>query len=75
MRLIEEDLKIRSLTKTFSWRAIATLVTISLAYLFTKQIFLAIGIGFADTIFKLFAYYFHERAWEKVQWGKRIYRK
>lgn len=61
------DRKIKSLGKTISWRIIATLTTISLIYIFTKEITLALGIGGIEIIAKMILYYIHERVWNKIK--------
>jgi uncharacterized membrane protein len=60
----------RSVLKAFSWRIIATLTTMVLVYIFTKQWILTISIGFFDITSKLLFYYLHERAWNRISWGK-----
>lgn len=52
-----------SLMKTFSWRIIATLTTISLAWLFTGEIDTALKIGSVEFFAKMLFYYAHERSW------------
>ena len=61
---------IRTITKALSWRFVATLVTFSVAWLVTGKLTFAVEIGVADTLIKLGAYYFHERLWIRVQFGK-----
>jgi len=61
---------VRTITKAFSWRFIATLVTFSVAWLVTGKLTFAVEIGVADTLIKLGAYYFHERLWIRVRFGK-----
>ena len=46
----------------------------ALAYAATGDLKLAGAIGVADVIIKLAFYYFHERAWGHVEWGKSIAR-
>jgi len=65
----------RSFAKAISWRAIATLTTMALVYLFTRELSLAAGVGILDFIFKLTLYYgherlWHERLWNLIKWGK-----
>lgn len=60
----------RTILKTLSWRLVATGVTFLVAWLLTGRIAVAAGIGLSDTFIKLFAYYVHERAWNRVQFGK-----
>lgn len=63
----------RSLTKAVSWRFIATSITISIAYLFTGEITVALEIGGLDMVLKLLAYFFHERVWGKIKLGKILH--
>ena len=60
----------RSIAKALSWRFIATLVTMLVAWLFIGTIETALKIGILDTLIKLAAYYFHERAWVRLSFGK-----
>ncbi len=62
--------RIRTIIKAFSWRFIATLVTFTVAWVVTKELTFAAEIGIADSLIKLGAYYFHERAWICVDFGK-----
>jgi len=52
-----------SLLKTISWRFIATLTTILLAWIFTGQIDTALKIGGVEFFAKMIFYYLHERSW------------
>ena len=61
----------RTIMKALSWRFIATLVTFTVAWIITKELKFAAEIGLADTVIKLGAYYFHERAWIGVNFGKK----
>ncbi len=59
----------RSTTKTATWRTIASLDTMVLAYIFTGNIATAISIGSLEIITKLILYFFHERVWSIVPFG------
>ncbi len=61
----------RSFIKTFSWRILATMTTISLVYFFTNELEVAATIGGIEIIVKMILYYFHERAWNKISLGKK----
>ncbi len=61
---------VRTISKALSWRFIATLVTFTVAWLVTGKLTFAVEIGVADTLIKLGAYYFHERLWIRVKFGK-----
>lgn len=60
----------RSLVKTLSWRVIATVGTVVLVYIFTGELALSLGIGSVDVISKTIMYYLHERAWNRIHFGK-----
>lgn len=65
----EEKLK-RSLVKTISWRVVGTIATVVISYIITGTLALAFSIGVIELISKLVLYFFHERAWNKIKWGK-----
>nr|WP_321235824.1 DUF2061 domain-containing protein [uncultured Psychroserpens sp.] len=60
----------RTLVKTVSWRVLGTLDTVVISYLITGTLALAFSIGAIELISKLVLYYFHERAWNKIKWGR-----
>lgn len=60
----------RSLLKTISWRVIGTLDTILISWLITGAITLALSIGTIELISKMVLYFFHERLWNQIKWGK-----
>ena len=70
-KVIAVDSHKRSIAKTITWRIIAAIITTIVAFLFTGKTGLSLGIGLSDTIIKLFSYYFHERAWNKIDFGRR----
>lgn len=59
----------RSTVKTATWRLLASLDTMLLAWFFTGNILTAISIGGFEVITKLFLYFFHERIWLKISFG------
>jgi uncharacterized membrane protein len=61
---------VRTIAKALSWRLLATTVTFTVAWFVTGRFTLAAGIGVADALIKLTVYYFHERAWIRVKFGK-----
>jgi uncharacterized membrane protein len=66
---LEEKLQ-RSLAKTVSWRVVGTIATVIISYIITGTLALAFSIGIIELISKLVLYFFHERAWNKIKWGK-----
>ena len=65
-----KDSRRRSLTKTITWRIIASLDTILLAFLITGSLGIAVAIGGTEVLTKLLLYYFHERIWNRISWGR-----
>ncbi len=60
----------RSVAKAVTWRIIATMVTMLVVYIFTRGAALAASVGLVDTIIKIFAYYSHERLWNRIDSGR-----
>jgi len=63
--------RLRSVFKTVSWRTLATLTTALLVFIFTKRIVIAFAIGSIEVAIKIFLYFFHERIWDKVSFGRK----
>jgi len=61
----------RSLAKAISWRATGSLDTFVVAFVITRNPKIAISVAATEVITKILIYYFHERAWALVPWGKR----
>ena len=55
--------------KALSWRVLATLTTIAIAYFIVDDVKTALKIGALEVVAKMLIYYFHERAWAKVPLG------
>ncbi|MGM5485289.1 MAG: DUF2061 domain-containing protein [Nanobdellota archaeon] len=64
-----KESKKRSLAKSLSWRALATLTTMVLVYIFTGSIELSVSLAVVEVFVKLLVYYFHERTWDRIKWG------
>jgi adenylylsulfate kinase len=61
----------RSISKAVSWRIVATATTTLLVYAFTGRTDLAVTIGLVEAITKMALYYFHERAWNRLNMGRK----
>ena len=61
---------LRSILKAVSWRSGGTVVTFIVAYVVTGEFGLAARVGILDTVIKLAAFYFHERVWHRINFGK-----
>jgi adenylylsulfate kinase len=66
-----KETRSRSILKAFSWRALATITTVTLVYLFTGETAIALSIGGLEIVVKMLVYFFHERAWDKIRFGRR----
>lgn len=60
----------RSLAKTISWRVIGTIDTVIISWIVTGTLTLAFSIGLIELVTKMVLYYFHERTWNSIPWGK-----
>lgn len=60
----------RSIVKSISWRAIGTMDTIFISWIVTGTLSLAFSIGFIELLTKMVLYFFHERVWSTINWGK-----
>lgn len=66
-----KDTKLRTAAKTISWRITATTTTVIIVYIFTGQIDTAIEVGLMEMVAKMLIFYFHERGWDKLKFGKQ----
>ncbi|MBI3832665.1 MAG: DUF2061 domain-containing protein [Planctomycetes bacterium] len=64
------ETKRRSIAKTLSWRAWATVITAGVVFATTGEFRFAIEIGLIDTTVKLGAYFIHERIWNRIDFGR-----
>ena len=61
----------RSLAKAVSWRATGSLDTFVVTFVVTGSTRLAGSVAVTELVTKILIYYFHERLWALVPWGKR----
>ena len=64
------DGQMRSLVKAATWRVTGTIDTFLLSFLFTKSVKLASSIAFTEVVTKIALFYLHERAWNRISWGR-----
>lgn len=62
----------RSLVKALSWETISTLATFGLAWLMFNQVSTCIAFAGASFVMKLILFYWHERVWHQVAYGKHL---
>lgn len=63
--------KARSFTKSLSYRIFGTFTSWAVVYVITGKGSLATLIAFWETIVKVAVYYWHERVWDKINWGRK----
>lgn len=61
----------RSLVKTLVWRIIGAGITMVVVYLFTGSFTQASTITVTAAAVLAVGYYVHERAWDRIDWGRR----
>ncbi len=67
---INSEKPLRSFIKALSWRTFGTLDTMLIAWFISGNLTIAFSIGSAELITKTFLYFFHERVWNHIKWGK-----
>jgi uncharacterized membrane protein len=60
----------RSLAKALSWRILAAIITTLVVLSITHRLQFAAEIGLIDTLVKLLVYFFHERVWNRIDYGR-----
>lgn len=60
----------RHIAKAITWRIIGTIDTIVLSWIISGNPLTGLKIGVAEVITKMVFYYFHERAWFKINLSK-----
>ena len=66
-----KDSGARSFAKTLTWRITGSTSTFIIAYVITGRWDISSGIAVAQMIMNTFLYLIHERAWNRVNWGRR----
>lgn len=61
----------RSIVKAISWRLVGTIDTIIISWFITGRITMALSIGTVEVVTKMILYFFHERVWNLIKWGKK----
>lgn len=62
---------IRSIVKSISWRALGSIDTIVVSWFITGEINTALSIGAIEIVTKMVLYFFHERIWNHIKWGRK----
>ena len=61
----------RSAAKAITWRITGTADTFLIAWFITREPLVAGSIAVLEVITKTVLYYFHERGWNFVKWGRQ----
>lgn len=65
------DTPARSMAKSISWRILGTVDTILISWIVTGEASVALSIGSIELVTKMILYFFHERIWNTIKWGKK----
>ncbi len=65
-----QDKPYRSIVKAVSYRLTGTLATIVISFLISGRIKVAVSIGIVELFTKIGLYYLHERAWNRIPFGR-----
>lgn len=65
------ETKKRSVIKAISWRLIGTLVTTTIVFIITEKASISLALGGSAGVLKMILYYIHERAWQKIDYGRK----
>ena len=63
--------KKRSFAKSLTWRVVALVTTFVTLYALSKDINMATLATIITNTVNFVAYYYHERIWNAVRWGKQ----
>lgn len=61
----------RSLVKAVTWRIAASIDTFAISFFITGRLVMAGSIAGTEVITKVAFYYFHERIWATIRWGRK----
>jgi uncharacterized membrane protein len=61
----------RSIVKTITYRLLIMTSTMVIIFLFTGSLTLTLGVTLLTSIANTLLYYFHERFWNNIYWGKK----
>jgi uncharacterized membrane protein len=61
----------RSIVKAISWRVTGSIDTFVVSYFITGKAMLALSISGVEVFTKIGLFYFHERIWNKLKFGRK----
>lgn len=66
------ETRLRGVVKALTYRFWQSLNTFVISFVITGSIEMAAAIVSIEVVLKLIIYYFHERIWDKLSWGKNL---
>jgi Predicted membrane protein len=63
--------KYRSIIKAVSWRLTGSIDTFIVSFVITGKPVLALSISGVEVFTKIGLFYFHERAWNRIKFGRK----
>jgi len=73
-KVVPQDTFGRSVVKTVSYRAVILILDFTSIYLFTGKVKIAFGFMIVSNVYTTACYFFHERIWDRIKWGKIVYK-
>ena len=67
---VVSDKPVRSFLKALSWRVVGTIDTMVVSYFVVADVKTASMIAGVDFVTKMILYFFHERLWNTIKWGR-----
>lgn len=61
---------LRSIVKALSWRIFGSIATMFITFFITHKVDFAIYVGLLEFVSKIALFYFHERIWAVLTFGK-----
>ena len=68
--LVLMDSRSRSIVKAISYRILASLTTAFIFFVLTGNAAVSLGAGALDSVLRLGLYFFHERLWNQINFGR-----
>ncbi len=68
-----EETVARTIVKTVSYRVFILILDFTTIYLLTGKVKVAVGFMIVSNLYTTVSYFFHERIWDRIKWGKNIY--
>jgi uncharacterized membrane protein len=60
----------RSILKTISYELVILTLNFVTVYYITGRVRIALGFVVISSIYTMLSYFFHDRIWDKIKWGK-----